>query len=85
MICTKAYGNLLSTVTNPERPGQPVVKRDTGHELKRGPVGRRSSSARHLGCVFQDMKPPKSILPEELRHAETNPMCKIHEGYYASH
>ena len=32
------------------------------HELKRGPVGRRSSNARQLGCVFQDMKPPKSIL-----------------------
>ena len=36
--------------------------RDTYHELKRGPTGRRPSSARHLGCVFQDMKPPKSIL-----------------------
>ena len=24
--------------------------------------GRRSSNARQLGCVFQDMKPPKSIL-----------------------
>ena len=34
----------------------------TYHELKRGPTGRRSSNARHLGCVFQDMKPPKSIL-----------------------
>ena len=38
------------------------VKRDTCHELKQGPVGRRSSNARELGCVFQDMKPPKSIL-----------------------
>ena len=62
MICTKAYGNLLSTMTNPERPGKPDIKRDTCHELKRGHVGRRSSSARHLGCVFQDMKPPKPIL-----------------------
>ena len=35
---------------------------DTYHELKRGPTGRRSSNARHLGCVFQDMKLPKSIL-----------------------
>ena len=45
-----------------DRPGRPDVKRETCHELKRGPVGRRSSNARHLGCVFQDMKPPKSIL-----------------------
>ena len=41
---------------------QPVFNRDTCHQLKRGPTGRRSSSARQLGCVFQDMKPPKSFL-----------------------
>ena len=40
--------------------GPPDDKRDC--ELKRGPTGRRSSNARQLGCVFQDMKPPKSIL-----------------------
>ena len=44
-----------------ERPGRPDVKRDTCHELKHGPVGRRSSNARQLGCVFHDMKQPKSI------------------------
>ena len=38
---------------------QHVVKRDTRHELNHGPVGCRSSNARHLGCVFQDMEPPK--------------------------
>ena len=45
-----------------DRTGQPVVKRDTRHELNHGLVGCRSSNARQLGCVFQDMKPPKSIL-----------------------
>ena len=45
-----------------DRTGQPVVKRDTRHELNPGLVGCRSSNARQLGCVFQDMKPPKSIL-----------------------
>ena len=57
MICTKACGNLLSTVTK--------VTRDRGDPISSViPVmsGRRSSSARQLGCVFQDMKPPKSIL-----------------------
>ena len=43
-----------------DRSGRPDKNRD--HELKRGPTGRRSSNARQLGCVFQDMKPPKSIL-----------------------
>ena len=38
------------------------MNRDTCHDLKRGPVGRRSSNERQLGCVFPDMKPPKSIL-----------------------
>ena len=43
-----------------DRSGRPDKKRD--HELKRGPAGRRSSKARQLGCVFQDMKPQNSIL-----------------------
>ena len=70
-----------------DRSGQPVVKRDTRHELKHGPVGCRSSNTRQLGCVFQDMEPPKLIanLTEELRHAETNPTCEIHESYCTSH
>ena len=45
-----------------ERSGRPDINRDTCHELKRGPTGRRSSNARQLGCVFQNMTPPKSIL-----------------------
>ena len=45
-----------------ERSGRPDKNRATNHELKRGPTGRRSSNARQLGCVFQDMTPPKSIL-----------------------
>ena len=45
-----------------DRTWQHVAKRDTCHELKHGPVGRRSSNTRQLGCVFQDMKPPKPIL-----------------------
>ena len=34
-------------------------QRDTRHELNHGPVGCRSSKTRQLGCVFQDMEPPK--------------------------
>ena len=63
MIGTKAYGNpVVNRDKSHERSGRPDMNRDTYHELKRRPTGRRSSSARHLGCVFQDMKPPKSIL-----------------------
>ena len=42
-----------------DRTWQHVVKRDTRHELKHGPVGCRSSNTRQMGCVFQDMEPPK--------------------------
>ena len=60
------YENVWHPVVNRdkshERPGRPDVKRDTCHELKRGPTGRQSSNARQVGCVFQDVKPPKSIL-----------------------
>ena len=58
------HENVWQSVVNRDkshdRSGRPDKKRD--HELKRGPTGSRSSNARQLGCVFQDMKPPKSIL-----------------------
>ena len=42
-----------------DRSGKP--DKSGNHKLERG-SSHRSSNARHLGCVFQDMKPPKSIL-----------------------
>ena len=45
----------------PGKPGKRSVKK-----LARGSSQRRSYHARHLGCVIQDMKPPKSILPKSL-------------------
>ena len=42
-----------------ERSGRPDIKRETCDELKQRPFGRRSSNARKLGCVFQDMELPK--------------------------
>ena len=44
------------------RTGQSVVDRDTRHESNHGPVGCNLSNTRQLGCVFQDMEPPKFIL-----------------------
>ena len=41
-----------------DRTGKPVVCRDTRHE-HHGPVACNSSNTRQLGCVFQDMEPPK--------------------------
>ena len=47
---------------NLESSGRLNRNRDTYHELKRRPTGHRSSNARHLRCVFQDMKLLKSLL-----------------------
>ena len=44
-----------------DRTEQPVVDRDTRHELNHGPVGCRSSNTRQMGCVFQDMDSPKLL------------------------
>ena len=68
-----------------ERSGRPDMNRDTYHELKRGPTGRRSSNARHLGCVFQDMKPPKSILRKSTDMPKPIQRVKFTKGYCTSH
>ena len=43
-----------------DRSGKPDKR--SGKKLGQKSSQRRSSDARQLGCVFQDMKPPKSIL-----------------------
>ena len=43
-----------------DRSGQPDKKSD--EKFERRSSQRRSSNARQLGCVFQDMTPPKSVL-----------------------
>ena len=45
-----------------DRPGIPGKR--SYKKLGRRSSQRRSSDARQLGCVFQDMTPPKSILPK---------------------
>ena len=50
----------LVTDQGHDRSGQPDKKSDK--KLGRRSSQRRSSDARQLGCVFQDMTPPKSIL-----------------------
>ena len=43
-----------------DRPGKPGKRSDK--KLGQNSSTRQSCDARQLGCVFQDMKPPKSIL-----------------------
>ena len=43
-----------------DRTGRPVLRRDTRHAQGHWPVVCSSSNTRQLGCVFQDMEPPKS-------------------------
>ena len=66
-----------------DRPGKPGKRGDK--KLGQKSSKRQFSNARQLGCVFQDMKPPKSILRKGHRHAETNPTCEVHKGYCTSY
>ena len=61
-ILKKSDWQERGSVTNQhyDRPGQPGKRGDK--KLGQKSSQRRSSDARQLGCVFQDMKPPKSIL-----------------------
>ena len=74
---------VVNHVKGHDRSGRLDKKRD--HKLERGPTGRRSSDARQLGCVFQDMTPPKSILRKCTDMRKPILTCEIHKGYCASH
>ena len=60
-MVTKSAVAMLKKHELYDRTEKPVVCRDTRHE-HHGPVVCNSSNTRQLGCVFQDMEPPKSIL-----------------------
>ena len=58
-MVTKSAVAMLKKYELHDRTEQPVVDRDTRRESNHGPVGCSSSNTRQLGCVFQDMEPPK--------------------------
>ena len=66
-----------------DRLGQLGKKRD--NELDRGPSERRSSNARQLGCVFQDMTPPKSLLRKSTDMRKPIQRVKFTKAICASH
>ena len=65
-----------------DRPGQSGKKR--GNEMERRSSKHRLSNARHLGCVFQDMTPPKSSLRKST-DMQRPIQRETHKGYCASH
>ena len=68
-----------------DRTGQPVVDRDTCHESNHGPVRCSSSNTRQLGCVCQDMEPPKPILRKSSDMQKPIQRLKFTKGYCTSH
>ena len=56
----KSAAAMLKKHESYERTVKFVLCRDTSHE-HHGPVVCNSSNTRQLGCVFQDMEPPKSL------------------------
>ena len=72
-----------SPVITHDRPGQLGEKR--GNEMERVSSKHRSSHARHLGCVIQDMKPPKSILRKGTDMPRPIQRVGVHKGFCTSH
>ena len=58
-----------------DRSGKPDKRSDK--KLERGSSQRQLSDARQLGCVFQDMTPPKSILRKSTDMPKTNHRVKF--------
>ena len=63
-----------------ERSERPDIKRDTCHELKQGPSWTSIIKRTTIGLRLSRHEAAEVYLTEELRHAETNPTCEIHES-----
>ena len=61
-----------------DRSGKPVQSR--GKKLGRNSSKRQLSDARQLGCVFQDMTPPKSLLRKSTDMPKTIQRVKFKEA-----
>ena len=78
-------GNWQESVTDGchDRTVQLVKRSDK--KLGQNSSKRRFSDARQLGCVFQDMTPPKSILRKSTDMPKPIPTCEVHKGYCTSY
>ena len=71
-----------------ENVWQPVVNRDKSHERSGRPDKKRWVQIIEyttIGLRLSRYEAAEVYSPEELRHAETNPTCEIHESYCTSH
>ena len=66
-----------------DRSGKPDKRSD--QKLGRNSSKRQLSDARQLGCVFQDMTPPKSILRKSTDMPKPIQRVKFKKGYCASY
>ena len=66
-----------------ESTRQPVVNRDKSHDRPGRPDVKRARTT--IGLCLSRHEAAEVYLTEELRHAETNPTCEIHESYCTSH
>ena len=65
-----------------------MLKKNEHHQRTGRPVlDAYSSNTRKMGCVFSGYGAAEVFIDfaEELRHTETDPMCKIHGSYCTSH
>ena len=83
MICMEAYGNVTKVTRD---RGRPDIKRDTCHELKQGPVERRSSNATTIGlCISRHDAAEVYSLRKSTDMQRPHPTYEIHESHCTSH
>ena len=88
MTCTsRTWQPVVIRDESRDRSGQPVVKRDTRHEYKTWTCWVQIIEYTTIGLRLSRHGAAEVIanLTKELRHAETNSTCEIHESYCTSH
>ena len=67
MHIVRLMNSLAKGLKNDGKSAVAMLKKNELYDRTGRPVVYDSSNTRQLGCVFQDMKPPKSIQPQRSK------------------
>ena len=85
MICTKAYGNLLSTVTKSRQTGDTRCQTWYLSWVETRTCWTPIMEYTAIGLCLSRHAAAEVYFTEELRHTEMDPTCEIYEGYCTSY
>ena len=84
----RLMNNLVKGPKNDDKSAVAMLKKNDWHKNVRQPVVNRDKNHDRSGRPDKNRDHEEAAeiyFTEELRHAETNPTCEIHESYCASH